>query len=139
MRMNGRRSFRASGAGRIWSMPTARWINRSWNPCGGYSSSSTTKGLVYEDYRSMHICPRCETTLSQQEVSEGYKDVKDIAVTVKFKLKHPEKIGLTGNVYMLAWTTTPWTLPGNVALAVGKDHRILCRATRIGACHRCAE
>lgn len=76
------------------------------------------KGLVYEDYRSMHICPRCETTLSQQEVSEGYKDVKDIAVTVKFKLKNPEKIGLSGDVFMLAWTTTPWTLPGNVALAV---------------------
>ena len=79
------------------------------------------KGLVYEDYRSMHICPRCETTLSQQEVSEGYKDVKDISVTVKFRLKNPEKIGLSGDVYMLAWTTTPWTLPGNVALAVGKD------------------
>ncbi len=79
------------------------------------------KGLVYEDYRSMHICPRCETTLSQQEVAEGYKDVKDIAVTVKFKLKHPERLGLKGDVYMLAWTTTPWTLPGNVALAVGKD------------------
>lgn len=79
------------------------------------------KGLVYEDYRVMHICPRCETTLSQQEVSEGYKDVKDIAVTVKFKLKHPEKLGLSGDVYMLAWTTTPWTLPGNTALAVGND------------------
>ena len=79
------------------------------------------KGLVYEDYRAMHVCPRCETTLSQQEVSEGYKDVKDISVTVKFKLKHPEKLGLSGDVYMLAWTTTPWTLPGNVALAVGND------------------
>ena len=79
------------------------------------------KELVYEDYRSMHICPRCETTLSQSEVAEGYKDVKDLAVTVKFKLKNPEKIGLSGDVYMLAWTTTPWTLPGNVALAVGKD------------------
>ena len=79
------------------------------------------KGLVYEDYRSMHICTRCETTLSQQEVAEGYKDVKDISVTVKFKLKNPEKIGLSGDVYMPAWTTTPWTLPGNVALAVGKD------------------
>ncbi len=79
------------------------------------------KGLVYEDYRAMYICPRCETTLSQQEVSEGYKDVKDIAVTVKFKLKNPEKIGLSGDVYILAWTTTPWTLPGNVALAVGDD------------------
>ena len=76
------------------------------------------KGLVYEDYRSMHVCPRCETTLSQQEVSEGYKDVKDIAVTVKFKLRNPEKNGFPGGTYFLAWTTTPWTLPGNVALAV---------------------
>jgi len=73
------------------------------------------KGLVYEDYRSMHICPRCETTLAQTEVAEGYKDVKDIAVTVKFELA--EEPG----TYFLAWTTTPWTLPGNVALAVGKD------------------
>lgn len=82
------------------------------------------KGLVYESYRSMHICPRCETTLSQQEVAEGYKEVKDIAVTVKFRVKNPEKIGYTagtGEVYLLAWTTTPWTLPGNVALAVGED------------------
>jgi isoleucyl-tRNA synthetase len=79
------------------------------------------KGLVYEDYRSMHICPRCETTLSQQEVAEGYKDVKDISVTVKFKLRNPEKLDLKGDVYLLAWTTTPWTLPGNVALAVGAD------------------
>ncbi len=77
------------------------------------------KGLVYEDYRSMHICPRCETTLSQQEVAEGYKDVKDIAVTVKFKVKNPQIHGLPENTYLLAWTTTPWTLPGNVALAVG--------------------
>ncbi len=81
------------------------------------------KGLVYEDYRSMHICPRCETTLSQQEVAEGYKDVKDISVTVKFKVKNPEKIGLSGDVYLLAWTTTPWTLPGNVALAVHPEHK----------------
>jgi isoleucyl-tRNA synthetase len=73
------------------------------------------KGLVYEDYRSMHICTRCETTLSQQEVSEGYKDIKDIAVTVKFELVDEP------GTFVLAWTTTPWTLPGNVALAVGND------------------
>ena len=73
------------------------------------------KGLVYEDYRVMHICPRCETTLSQQEVSEGYKDVKDISVTVEFELVDEP------GTYFLAWTTTPWTLPGNVALAVGPD------------------
>ncbi len=78
------------------------------------------KGLIYEDYRSMHICPRCETTLSQGEVADGYKDIKDLSMTVKFKVKNPEKIGLSGDVYLLAWTTTPWTLPGNVALAVGE-------------------
>ena len=73
------------------------------------------KGLVYESYRSMHICPRCETTLSQQEVAEGYKDVKDISVVAKFELVDEP------GTFVLAWTTTPWTLPGNVALAVGKD------------------
>ncbi|MFH1564880.1 MAG: class I tRNA ligase family protein [bacterium] len=82
------------------------------------------KGLIYEGYRSMHICPRCETTLSQSEISEGYKDVKDLSATVKFKLEAGQKIGnfiTDENTYVLAWTTTPWTLIGNVALAVGGD------------------
>ena len=70
------------------------------------------KGLIYEGHKSMHVCPRCETTLSQQEVSEGYKDIKDISITAKFELKKEP------GTYVLAWTTTPWTLPGNVALAV---------------------
>lgn len=73
------------------------------------------RGLIYESYRTMHICPRCETTLSQSEVAEGYKDVKDLAVTVKFELVDEP------GTFVLAWTTTPWTLPGNVALAVNKD------------------
>jgi isoleucyl-tRNA synthetase len=80
------------------------------------------KGLIYEGYRSMHICTRCETTLSQQEVAEGYKNIKDLAVTVKFKLlANNERTEANGSVYLLAWTTTPWTLIGNVALAVGKN------------------
>lgn len=81
------------------------------------------KDLIYKDYRSMHICPRCETTLSQSEVSEGYRDIKDLSVYVKFKLEPGQKIGnfpVTDNTYILAWTTTPWTLIGNVALAVGE-------------------
>jgi len=73
------------------------------------------KGLIYEDYRSMHICPRCETTLSQGEVAEGYKDVKDLSATVEFRLTNDR------NTSLLAWTTTPWTLIGNAALAVGKN------------------
>lgn len=79
-------------------------------------------GLVYEDYRSMHICPRCETTLSQSEVAEGYKDVKDISVTAEFEIKNFSKL-FEGSekVFFLAWTTTPWTLPGNFLLAVGAD------------------
>jgi len=73
------------------------------------------KDLVYEGYRSMFICPRCETTLSQSEVTEGYKDVKDLSVVVKFELLDEP------GTYLLAWTTTPWTLPGNVALAVNPN------------------
>jgi len=84
------------------------------------------KGYVYQGYKPMHICPRCETTLSQQEVSEGYKDVKDMSVTAKFRVLNPNYenlniLGREGEVYILAWTTTPWTLPGNVLLAVGHD------------------
>lgn len=71
------------------------------------------KGLVYQDYKSMHICPRCETPLSNFEVTQGYKEIDDLSVTVKFKLANGE--------YLLAWTTTPWTLPGNVLLAVGPN------------------
>jgi isoleucyl-tRNA synthetase len=73
------------------------------------------KGLVYEGYKSLLICPRCETTLSQYEVAEGYQNIKDISVTVKFELVDEP------GTYILAWTTTSWTLPGNVALAIGED------------------
>ena len=70
------------------------------------------QGLVYQGFKSMHICPRCETTLSSNEVADGYKDITDISVTAKFALVDES------NTFVLAWTTTPWTLPGNVALAV---------------------
>lgn len=73
------------------------------------------KGLIYKDYRSMHICPRCETTLSQSEVAEGYRDIKDLSCIAKFELVEGP------GTYILAWTTTPWTLIGNVALAVGGE------------------
>ena len=73
------------------------------------------KGLIYEGFKSMNLCPRCETTLSNFEVSQGYKDITDISVTVEFKLKGES------NTSILAWTTTPWTLPGNVALAVSPN------------------
>ncbi|NCD00882.1 isoleucine--tRNA ligase [bacterium] len=73
------------------------------------------KDLIYLGYRSMHVCPRCETTLSQSEVTEGYRDIKDLSAIAKFELKDEK------NTFVLAWTTTPWTLIGNVALAVSED------------------
>ena len=73
------------------------------------------KGLVYEGFKSMHYCPHCGTTLSNFEVSQGYKDITDISVIGKFELVDEP------GTYFLAWTTTPWTLPGNVALAVNPE------------------
>ncbi len=71
------------------------------------------KGMIYKGYKIQPYCPRCETPLSSHEVSLGYKDVKDPSVYVKMKVK-----GEAEGVYFLVWTTTPWTLISNVALAV---------------------
>lgn len=70
------------------------------------------KGFLYEGHKVVPFCTRCGTPLSSHEVAQGYKDVKEDSVYVKFKVKGKKE-------YILAWTTTPWTLPGNVALAVG--------------------
>ncbi|MBY0538243.1 class I tRNA ligase family protein [Patescibacteria group bacterium] len=74
------------------------------------------KGLVFEGFKTMHLCPRCGTTLSNFEVNQGYKDIKDIAVTVKLPLL--DDAGNVTDTSLLVWTTTPWTLPGNMAAAV---------------------
>lgn len=80
------------------------------------------KGLLYKDYKVVPWCPRCGTALSSHELAQGYKDVKELSLYVKFKIKSPStSSGQTNMMYMLVWTTTPWTLPGNVALAVGKS------------------
>ncbi len=73
------------------------------------------KGMIYKGYKIQPYCPRCETPLSSHEVSLGYEDVKDPSVYVKMKVKSEE------NTYFLVWTTTPWTLISNVALAVHPD------------------
>ncbi|MCR4421710.1 MAG: isoleucine--tRNA ligase [Exilispira sp.] len=73
------------------------------------------KGLIYEGFKILPYCPRCATPLSNFEVNQGYKDVKDPAITIKFKSKDED------DLYYLAWTTTPWTLPSNLALAVGPE------------------
>ena len=77
------------------------------------------KGLVFEGFKSMHLCPRCGTTLSNFEVNQGYKDIKDIAVTVKLPLIEAD--GTLVGTSLMVWTTTPWTLPGNVAAAVHNE------------------
>ncbi|MGH7249475.1 MAG: class I tRNA ligase family protein, partial [Minisyncoccia bacterium] len=86
--------------------------------------------LLYKDYKVVPWCPRCGTALSSHELAQGYEDVKDLSVYVKFRLKAvPSEVEGKGpstdsgraDTYLLAWTTTPWTLPGNVALAVGED------------------
>ena len=73
------------------------------------------KGLLYKGHKIVPYCPRCGTPLSSHEVAQGYKDVKERSATAKFAVKGED------NTYFLAWTTTPWTLPSNVALCVNPD------------------
>ncbi|MFH0988285.1 MAG: isoleucine--tRNA ligase, partial [Parcubacteria group bacterium] len=72
------------------------------------------KGLLYKGYKVVPQCPRCGTALSSHEVAQGYQSVKESSVYIKFKVVGQD------NTYILSWTTTPWTLPGNVALAIGE-------------------
>ena len=71
--------------------------------------------FIYEGYKSLAYCPRCSTALSNFEVNQGYRDTQDPSVTVRFKLTNDDSTSI------LAWTTTPWTLPSNMALAVGTE------------------
>jgi isoleucyl-tRNA synthetase len=87
------------------------YIESLWSIVGHVNEQN----LLYKDYKVVPWCPRCGTGLSSHELAQGYQDVKDLSVYAKFKI-----IGFDG-AYFLAWTTTPWTLPGNVGLAVGAD------------------
>jgi len=111
----------------IWNKFTERigfWVDQK-NPYITYKNSYieavwnilkkvNEDKLLYKDYKVVPWCPRCGTGLSSHELAQGYEDVKDLSVTIKFKIIGDE------NAFLLAWTTTPWTLPGNVALAVGE-------------------
>jgi len=103
--------------------------------------------MLYQDYKVVPHCPRCGTALSSHEVAQGYKEITEPSVYIKFKVKSQksppkadpppsarhlaeprlwrgvlaEKVKIENNTYILSWTTTPWTLPGNVALAIGAD------------------
>lgn len=111
-----------------WDKFTERigyWVDRSkayftFNPSymeavWGVLKSVDDDGRLYQDYKVLPWCPRCETALSSHELAQGYEEVSDLSVTARFELVD------TPGTYVLAWTTTPWTLPGNVALAIGKE------------------
>ena len=89
------------------------YIESVWNVV----AEADKQKLLYKDYKVVPWCPRCGTVLSSHELAQGYEDIKDLSITAKFKVKGQE------NTYFLAWTTTPWTLPGNVALAIGSKIR----------------
>ena len=98
-------------------METIWWVMKSlWD-----------KGLLYEGHYILPYCPRCATVLSNHELNlGGYKDVHDPAVTIQFKIftakaQNKEELNIPDNSYFLAWTTTPWTLPSNLALVLGPD------------------
>lgn len=85
------------------------------------------KNLIYQGYKVVPYCPRCGTPLSSHEVSLGYAEVDDPSIYVRFKVVGED------NTYFLAWTTTPWTLPGNVALTVGEKIDYLLIEGRVDA------
>jgi len=80
------------------------------------------RGLLYKDYKVLPFCPRCSTPLSSHEVSQGYKTVQDPSVYIKFLVLNPSRLKLNlnfnNNLFLLVWTTTPWTLPANTAIAI---------------------
>lgn len=89
----------------------ARYIENLW----ALFKRFWQKKLLFEDFKVVPYCVRCGTPISSHEVAQGYATVTDRSLYVKFKVREQE------NTYLLAWTTTPWTLPGNVALAVRDD------------------
>jgi len=89
----------------------ASYMESLWSIVKGVADD----GRLYKDYKVLPWCSRCGTALSSHELAQGYEDVKDLSLTVKFEFTDEP------NTYILAWTTTPWTLPGNVALAIGKE------------------
>ncbi len=109
---------------------TGRWVDMDWDyrtMDPEYMESIWwvfkrlfNQGLIKEGHKPMHICPRCGTPLSNFEVTQGYAELTDLSVTAKFEVKEVMKVRKddTVKVFLLAWTTTPWTLPGNVLLAI---------------------
>ena len=102
------------------------YIKSVWWQLAQIAELKNAKGesFLYKGHKVVPYCYRCGTALSSHEVAQGYQTVKDNSMYVKFKAKPGQKIGgftTDENTYLLAWTTTPWTLPGNVALAINKN------------------
>jgi isoleucyl-tRNA synthetase len=96
------------------------YIEALWGVVKKISDRKDQNGneLLFKDFKILPWCPRCGTALSSHELNQpgAYQDVKDVTAYVKFKVVNQE------NTYIMAWTTTPWTLPGNVALAVSNKN-----------------
>lgn len=90
------------------------------------------KGLLYKGFRVAPYCPKDGTTLSNAEVSEGYKDIQDPSVYVPFALKDPASLALPDGAAFLVWTTTPWTLPYNVGVAIHPDFEYVAARDKEG-------
>ncbi|MFH1671128.1 MAG: class I tRNA ligase family protein [Patescibacteria group bacterium] len=102
-----------------------RWVDMDWDyrtmdpdymeSIWWVFSELHTKGLIYEGKKAMHVCPRCATPLSNFEVTQGYKDIDDIATTWKFELEDEK------GTFVLAWTTTPWSTLSTMGLSIKPD------------------
>ncbi|MFC6800649.1 class I tRNA ligase family protein [Deinococcus caeni] len=90
------------------------------------------KGLLYKGFRVAPYCPKDGTTLSNAEVSEGYKDIQDPSVYVPFRLTDPASLGLEDGAAFLVWTTTPWTLPYNVGVAIHPEFEYVAARDKDG-------
>ena len=113
------------------------YIESVWWQLAQIAELKNEKGesFLYKGHKVVPYCYRCGTALSSHEVAQGYQTVKDNSVYVKFKAKPGQRIGdftTDENTYFLAWTTTPWTLPGNVALAVNPEVNYAIRTMKKG-------
>ncbi|HOX10778.1 MAG TPA: isoleucine--tRNA ligase [Candidatus Moranbacteria bacterium] len=100
-----------------------KYIESVWWVIAQIFKAKNDKGesLVYKGHKVIPYCYRCGTALSSHEVAQGYQTVKDNSVYIKFKAKPNAEKGIDDDTYFLAWTTTPWTLPGNVSLAISPN------------------
>ncbi len=117
--------YKKLGAWRGWLEPYMT-SDDSYRESGWWTVKKLfEKGLLVEGLRPGFWCPRCETVLAGYEVTDSYKDLEDISIFIKFKLKSQK------NTYLLVWTTTPWTLPANVAICIHPDEQYV--KVKIGA------